>query len=129
MENASQALLIAGAILIVIALIGFGVYIIGRADSIKNAGGDAMDTYAIETFNSKFLEYEGTDISASQARKLISTINASNGANEKDITIYNDTDFGEGDNVAPTITAGQTYTVKVNYGNDGYIDKIAIKQN
>lgn len=46
MENASKALLIAGAILIVIVLISIGVLLINRTRGTINSAGNVSDTMA-----------------------------------------------------------------------------------
>ena len=57
MENASKALIIAGAILLAILIIGLGVFIYNQsANAIGNTG---IDQLAIQQINSKFESYEG----------------------------------------------------------------------
>ena len=63
MENASKALLIAGAILIVILLISLGIYIYSQAQQTINSVN--MDEQQITAFNNKFAQYEGEDKSGS----------------------------------------------------------------
>ena len=58
MENASKALIIAGAILLSILIIGLGMFIYQQA---ANAMGDTgLSDQEITAFNSKFEDYEGT---------------------------------------------------------------------
>ena len=58
MENASKALIIAGAILLAILLISLGIMIFNQAqDTVNNSG---MSQAQIQTFNNKFLKYEGS---------------------------------------------------------------------
>ena len=57
MENASKALIIAGAILLAILLISLGIMIFNQAqDTVNNSG---MSQAEITAFNNKFLKYEG----------------------------------------------------------------------
>ncbi len=57
MENASKALIIAGAILLAILLISLGIMIFNQAsDTVSNSG---MTEAEITSFNNKFLKYEG----------------------------------------------------------------------
>lgn len=49
MENASKALLIAGAVLIVIVLISIGVLLINRTRGTINSAGDVSDQMAQST--------------------------------------------------------------------------------
>ena len=59
MENASKALLIAGAILVAILLVALGmlVYTAGKANVEKS--GTQLDSAQVQAFNSKFTNYEG----------------------------------------------------------------------
>ena len=69
MENASKALIIAGAILLSILLISLGIMIFNQAqDATKNSG---MSQAQVSTFNNKFSKYEGKKISGSEVRGLI----------------------------------------------------------
>lgn len=81
MENASKALLIAGAILIVIVLIGIGVMIINSTGNMQDQVGSTADTMAVQTFNSNFTNYEGSKVTASQIKALFSLIRSSNASN------------------------------------------------
>lgn len=58
MENASQALLIAGGVLIAILVISLGVYIFGTASSISEEYDRTMSATEISKFNAKFEGYE-----------------------------------------------------------------------
>ena len=79
MENASKALIIAGAILLSIIIISLGIVVITNArNSMK--GADLSDT-EIQTFNSKFTPFTGTGgkiISAAELNSLLETIMTSN---------------------------------------------------
>lgn len=57
MENASKALLIAGAILLVIAIIGIGMAIFNQAQGVIDRGGQQIDTLAVQAHNSMFDSY------------------------------------------------------------------------
>lgn len=129
MENASKALLIAGAILIVIVLIGIGVLIINSTGGIQDQAISSADSMARQTFNSQFTAYEGQDNSAAQIRSLISTINASNGTNAKPVS-YTIKDSSGADT---TVKNGKLYTVELKYTDnnnktDGYVKSIEIKE-
>lgn len=117
MENASKALLIAGAILIAIILIGIGVAVITSTSNIQDQAGSNAETMAIQTFNSQFTAYAGT-ISASQATQLKSAINASNAQSSHQVKINSGSDI--------TITTGKKYEVSFDYGSDGYINDAKI---
>ena len=78
MENASKALIIAGAILLSILLIGVGMYIYNSSMGNIEAAIGQMDSQEIQMFNAQFNQYEGTKVKGSQVRALLGTIVSSN---------------------------------------------------
>ena len=59
MENASKALIIAGAILLAILIIGLGMFIYNQAaDTLDGA---QLDGQKVDSYNREFLQYEGTN--------------------------------------------------------------------
>ncbi len=131
MENASKALIIAGAILISILLISVGVLIMNSTGDTQRSVEDQSKAIAIRTFNSQFTPYEGSEQSASQIRALKSTVNSSNSTNpdhqvtfelEKNLTInsqnkYNvELIYGEKEQDGSTNNVGYVVTVKVTKG-------------
>lgn len=82
MENASKALIIAGAILLSIAIIGIGMSVFnGAQDAVNKAN---MDEATINAFNGKFESYVGTNKSGSDVKNLIQTIITHNNSNIDD---------------------------------------------
>jgi len=77
MENASKALLIAGAVLIVILLIGIGMLIYSRSTGVVQTASDSMSSQEIQAFNSQFELYRGEQ-KGSAVKRLIATVIASN---------------------------------------------------
>lgn len=112
MENASKALIIAGAILISILLISVGIIIMNAINDPVQQGAGAAESQAIEMFNSKFITYEG-DQKGSSLKTLASSINASNGTNEDHtITLVSATDDIK---KMSEINASKTYVIEVMY--------------
>ena len=75
MENASKALIIAGAILLAILLISLGILIFSQAqDVVQNSG---MTQAEITAFNSKWSKYEG-DQKGSVVKAMMQEVMASN---------------------------------------------------
>lgn len=75
MENASKALIIAGAILLAILIIALGVFIFNKAKSATNM--DDLSNQQVEAHNSTFQNYEGT-INGTQAKALIDAVRNNN---------------------------------------------------
>lgn len=81
MENASKALIIAGAILLSILIIGIGMFIYQQAtEAIEGAN---MSSEQIAAYNAEFSNYEGTQ-SGSSVRALCDRIRNHNSANQED---------------------------------------------
>ena len=130
MENASKALIIAGAILISILLISVGILVMNSTGNMQDQVSSSADSMAIETFNSQFLSYETDTNSAAQIRTLISKVNASNASN--DATTSADEKYVEGawgpGLSASTFKSTKRYTVTVGYATTGYINKLTISE-
>ncbi len=73
MENASKALIIAGAILISILIIAIGMYIYTSSTSSINGAIAGMDKQEIQAANSQWLNYEGKQ-KGTQVKTLITDI-------------------------------------------------------
>ena len=143
MENASKALLIAGAVLIVILLIGIGMLIYSKSTGVIDTAASTMNSQEIQSFNSQFTPYEGTQ-KGSSVKSLISTITANNATyqNETDkkvtITIgVGDLQEGIGENkvesaeqmsgVSAKISTSHSYKVTFTEYKNGLISNIRIE--
>lgn len=112
MENASKALIIAGAILLAILIIALGVFIFNKAKSATNM--DDLSNQQVEAHNSTFQNYEGV-INGTQAKALIDAVRNNNQRMPDlgDITVN-----GKSDNAALSTEkngyqATQQYEVKI----------------
>ena len=79
MENASKALIIAGAILLSILIIALGIFIFNAAKGAVNT--DSLDATEIETFNQQFTMYEGDRINGSSVKELLAKCVTNAGTN------------------------------------------------
>ena len=76
MENASKALIIAGAILLAILIISLGILIFSQAqDTINSVNMSDSERLA---FNNKFTPYEGDNIRGSQVNALAQAVLTNN---------------------------------------------------
>ena len=137
MENASKALIIAGAILLAILLISLGIIIFNQAqDTIGHVN---LSEQEIAAFNNKFAPYEGTSIRGPQVNALIQAVVASNqaaqeeGNNDKIITMK----YPSGDQTitingtsttTAKVTTGATYKVSFTYAK-GLVHEINVTKN
>ena len=77
MDNASKALIMAGAILIAVALVGVGVYLYSTATEQVASGSQELDAAKVRTLNSKLEMYEG-EINGAKVKSLIKNVNTYN---------------------------------------------------
>ena len=138
MENASKALIIAGAILLSILIISLGIMIYNQAAGVVN--NNAMSEAEINSFNQKFEQYLGERVRGANVNALVSAVNSNNistddeseritiagsvitentNDNNADVTTYN-----------KSASTGQTYNVSVTqYTSGGLISQITVAAN
>ena len=76
MENASKALIIAGAILISILIIGLGVFIYQQAQSTVSKV--KLNSQEAQAQNQQFDNYMGSKVSAQAVKQLCTTVRTNN---------------------------------------------------
>ncbi len=121
MENASKALIIAGAILLAILIIGLGIFIYRQAaNTVSDTG---MDQLAIQQFNGQFENYIKDNVSGTTVKSLIQLVKTNNAVEDssKTITLNYETGLNESG-----INSVEKYDVSVKNasGNDGYVNGV-----
>ncbi|MBR3325039.1 MAG: hypothetical protein IKG14_03225 [Clostridia bacterium] len=137
MENASKALVIAGAILISILIIGLGVFIYnGAASTVSQAN---LNSQEAQAQNQQFEAYFGDKKSAAEVKQLCSLVRSNNitsdtGSESKQIAIYysgskNNNTYGKlvPSTVSGYVVSGRTYHVGV--ANDSAEDSNPTEDN
>ncbi len=137
MENASKALIIAGAILLAILLISLGIMIYNQAqDTVSDSG---MDQAAITSFNNQFLKYEGTR-KGTMVKSMIQEVLATNAGSSTSGTGSGGTTTNDGIKVTvqfnsetktstPTtsrIINNNSYDVELEYAASGRVSNIKV---
>ena len=125
MENTSKALIIAGAMLVAIMIIGFGVMAYNRArTSVANVDLSAQEVTA---FNATFEQYSGEQ-KGSAVMQLITAVITSNTTTEgKYISMYGDENNIVAIKRTTKIYPEHTYTVKIEYApSTGLVNLIRI---
>ena len=147
MENASKALIIAGAILISILIIAIGMFIYNNSIGSVEGALTSMDTQEIEASNKQWTNYEGNQ-KGSQVKSLINKLIANANTNKEEThkivgltyeasstntgnvyynTINSLTEFIGNLNTAYTaIQATHTYKVTLTYADNGLITGINV---
>ena len=117
MENASKALIIAGAILLAILIISLGIMIYQQASGVVN--NNSMTEVDVSTFNSKFEQYLGSQDDTYKKVKL----HIADGDNAVD-------QGTAATNNAKNYKTGSTYSVTVTKNTKGgLISEITIAEN
>lgn len=138
MENASKALIIAGAILLAILIIALGVFIFQRAQSATSDLG-GIDETKLQSVNQKFENYEGKNISGSDVRALIDLVRTNNNKYSdatlnRLITINGEKDPTKMAELKTGVEVGATYTVQIikyytTGTTQGYVEEITFSKN
>lgn len=121
MENASKALIIAGAILLAILIIGLAIFFYRQAaNTVSDTG---MDQLAIQQFNGQFENYIKDNVSGTTVKSLIQLVKTNNAVEDssKTITLNYETGLNESG-----INSVEKYDVSVKNasGNDGYVNGV-----
>lgn len=85
MENGSKALLIAGAILLVVVIIGIGMAVMNNANTSVNDSMSSMSTQEIDAYNAKYAMYEGEQ-SGANIKSLVGILISNSNANKDEIS-------------------------------------------
>lgn len=145
MENASKALIIAGAILLSILIISLGLIIYNQAKTTIDSVN--LSEQEVQTFNAKFSSYAGQNVSTSKVNQLIQQVIATNQASldaaetAKYVTITFPGVSGASTTISctqsggasysnqdKTVKTGRTYTVEItNNSKTGLVEKIVVK--
>lgn len=137
MENASKALIIAGAILIAILLISIGIIVMNSINDPINQSEDEAKQQAIEMFNAKFTNYSGEQ-SAQGVRNLINTLYSAQASSVEDYefeVLYVDRSAGgyrthvDLGRLQKMLIDSEIYTVEMLdvKKKDGYLDRFYIR--
>ena len=143
MENASKALIMAGAILIAMLVISLGIMIFNNlSNSVKTDS--SLQQQDISSFNSKLTPYLGNNVSGSQVKALIQLVRSINqnsittDDNERRVTVTfggatlvglraNETEVTYNrDNINENIRTNVYYKVESSFNNLGLIDVINV---
>lgn len=133
MENASKALIIAGAILISILLISVGIMVMNSINDPLNQSEDEAKQQAIQMFNSKFTGYSGTQ-KAAGVKALMTAVQSSAGADTAHAIKVSGLSQTTAGGVQSAVKSNETYTVTIEDKEptakpDGYIDTITVTKN
>ena len=135
MENASKALIIAGAILLAILIISLGIMIYNQASGVVN--NNAMTEVEVTSFNQKFEQYFGENVRGANVNSLVNAVRTNNmSTDDKSEQVTVKSGGSEGITVSQDGTSagsaetGKTYKVEATkYTTGGLISEITITAN
>lgn len=133
MENATKALMIAGAVLIAIMIISIGMLIYQNSVGTVNNAISRMSQQEKQIFNAQFESYEGVQ-KGSNVKTLISAIITSNtqmvleDTTEKLVSFNGETDTAKLEEARRTIVSGSNYDVQVSQDTNGLITTITAER-
>ena len=131
MDNASKALIMAGAILIAVAIVGIGIYIFSAANGMTDDALNQIDALTVTSINSQLQQYEGT-IRGREVKALLNTARSINKQNalpdsQQIQAKLPGVDSGAIPINTKSIKDNSTYKVTFTYGGPGgYINLITI---
>ena len=121
MENASKALLIAGAILICILLIAVAMYIYNSANATIKSAGSKMSQQEKDIYNANIQSYVNNGVKGSEIKSMLDSIISQNQSNVgeegKFIGVYtngNISNYDRGGNLSSACNNASVYS-----NNDG----------
>lgn len=120
MDNASKALIMAGAILIAVAIVGIGIYIFTTANALTDDAVGQIDALAVSAVNSRIETYLGDSVRGSAVKQLKREVDVLNAQNAMPTKITMAATTSVKDNTRYNVTA--TYDSKT-----GYITSVTFK--
>ena len=141
MENASKALIIAGAILLSILIISLGIFIFNQASEVTKSSN--LSEVEVLNFNEKFTSFEGNNVRGSEVNSLLNRIVQNNVANQTDTSkqvqlTQSGSSWQTGNKVSakaitsmpPKAQTGKTYKVEYKINDKtGLVELITITSN
>lgn len=138
MENASKALLIAGAILLSILIISLGLMAYNQAKN--TVGSSNLSKQEIEAFNSEWEKYQGSNKTANEVKSVFSALIAHNASETKlgtkrtvkivcnaKVLTSTSTAINGNPTSVPEVDSSKTYTMTPTYDStSGLITSITI---
>lgn len=121
-------LILCAVLFVILVVESFFMFVIKVADIVDydtNGVSEELETREIETFNVKFLGYEGNQ-TGSRVKILLNNISINNGYGEHEIDVYYDDIMKDADELKQKIETSQKYTVTFYKDVDGYINKVYI---
>lgn len=120
MDNASKALIMAGAILLAVAIVGLGVYLFSLSQGLIDTAESSLSGLSVTLQNNELVKYEGQR-RGSEIRQLINSVNYLKNDWPENLTLDGDT------TTTANVKSGKLYDVTVaTDATSGYVNKVTI---
>ncbi len=127
MENATKALLIAGAVLIVILLIGVGMLIFNSSTQPVQTAVTQMSAQDKSIFNAQFENYAGTQ-NGTSVRTLLANVISSNASYDAQVSANSKTTANDISTLRTQVSLSKKYTVTLGYSADGLVNSVTYSE-
>lgn len=130
MENATKALIIAGAILVSILLVTMGITLLSNTGALSDRNNQQVDELAIKSFNSKIESAVGEKVMGSSVSEMLDSLAIEKRHNPDLVIKVNDAEDADSiDGVKKTIRKTARYKVDIVKKDDqGYITEISVAE-
>lgn len=130
MENATKALIIAGAILVSILLVTMGISLLSNTGALSDRNNQQVDELAIKSFNTKIESAVGEKVLGSSVAEMLDSLSIEKRQNvDLNIKVNDATDAEGIDGVKKTIKKTARYKVDIVAKDDqGYITEISVTE-
>ncbi|MBQ9267763.1 MAG: hypothetical protein IJ217_05785 [Clostridia bacterium] len=115
MDNASKALIMAGAILIAVMLISLGVLLYNRSAEQAESSIGTIEALGVTAFNEQFIPFLGTAVKGSSVKTLINKVQTNNANSDYTINLYTGATGTTALSSASSINNRTTYHVEETY--------------
>ena len=134
MDNASKALIMAGAILLAVAIVGLGVYFFSMSEGLTDQAGDSITNLSTDLQNSELFKFEGDNVRGTDIHTLARHLGQIRADWAETITVYYEGGNFTGNdvteaNIKGKINKGHVYTVEMQTGSTGFVKYIRINDN
>ena len=134
MDNASKALIIAGAVLIAVMLVSLGVLIYNQAKGVVDETSTTMTGLSVSGFNGLFSQYYGSNKTSATLKSLVEQVNSTNRTSEdRQVTLTAPNDVISGNNDGSyKVTAVKNTNFDItdtSWDPNGYVQGITITKH
>lgn len=126
--SAIIGLILPGIILVIILLLSMGIMVFNSSADVIAESESSITSIEKETFNSKFYVYEGTNLSSSSVKNLLSMIILEEYNDNYIDIVFNGKTYTDAYEVQNKIYSTSKYSVEFGENSSGIIDSVTITE-